>query len=81
MSGLCIIVAQIFMVASAKVIGDYSGKYGRKKLFLIGLFTVPVRCLILTLLLQVKGDAAAPQWLQVLILSTQILDGVGAGYV
>jgi MFS family permease len=51
MSGLCIIVAQIFMVCSAKICGDYSGKYGRKTLFLIGLFVVPVRCLILTGLL------------------------------
>lgn len=79
MSGLCIIVAQIFMVLSAKICGDYSGRYGRKRLFLIGLFIVPVRCLILTLLLQVRGDEAGPAWLRFLILSTQILDGVGAG--
>jgi MFS family permease len=79
MSGLCIIVAQIFMVITAKICGDYSGKYGRKNLFLIGLFTVPVRCLILTLLLQIRGDAAASPWLQFVILSTQVLDGVGAG--
>jgi MFS family permease len=79
MSGLCIIVAQIFMVMTAKVCGDYSGKYGRKGLFLIGLFTVPVRCLILTLLLQIRGDNPASSWLQFVILSTQILDGVGAG--
>jgi hypothetical protein len=79
MSGLCIIVAQIFMVITAKICGDYSGVYGRKGLFLIGLFTVPVRCLILTLLLQIRGDGSASAWLQFVILSTQILDGVGAG--
>jgi MFS family permease len=79
MSGLCIIVAQIFMVFSAKVCGDYSGKYGRKPLFLIGLFTVPARCLILTLLLVLRGDGAGSPFLRLLILSTQILDGVGAG--
>lgn len=79
MSGLCIIVAQIFMVMTAKICGDYSGKHGRKGLFLIGLFTVPVRCLILTLLLQIRGDEAASPWLQFVILSTQILDGIGAG--
>jgi hypothetical protein len=80
MSGLCIIVAQVFMVGSAKVCGDYSGKWGRKSLFLIGLFSVPVRCFILYLLTGVKNaqdDTSA--FLSVVILSTQILDGVGAG--
>ena len=79
LSGLCIIVAQIFMVMSAKICGTYSGKYGRKTIFLVGLFSVPVRCFILYLLLQVRGNGEASTFLQVLILSTQILDGVGAG--
>ena len=83
-SGLCIIVAQVVMVASAKICGEYSSQYGRKKLFLVGFFTVPVRCLILSGLTSLKnsienGGAATPLWLQVIILSTQILDGVGAG--
>jgi MFS family permease len=79
MSGLCIIVAQIFMVASAKICGDYSGVYGRKTLFLIGLFVVPIRCLILTGLLMIRGDGVGSPFMQFLILSTQIMDGVGAG--
>jgi len=81
MSGLCIIVAQVFMVMSAKICGTYSGKWGRKTLFLIGFFSVPVRCLILYFLLSLKGgeDQDASTWLQIVILSTQILDGVGAG--
>ena len=79
MSGLCIIVAQLLMVVSAKVCGDYSGTYGRKLLFLIGLFTVPVRCLILVGLLLLRGDGVGSPFVQFLILSTQILDGVGAG--
>jgi MFS family permease len=79
MSGLCIIVAQIFMVGSAKVCGDYSGQYGRKGLFLLGLLSVPVRCIILTGLLILRGDNPTSNWMQVIILSTQILDGVGAG--
>mmetsp|Transcript_12406 Transcript_12406/g.26807 ORF Transcript_12406/g.26807 Transcript_12406/m.26807 type:complete len:524 (-) Transcript_12406:194-1765(-) len=83
-SGFCIIVAQLFMVASAKICGDYSVKYGRKVLFLIGLFTVPVRCAILAGLTTLKNSFEAagnetPLWLQMIILSTQILDGVGAG--
>lgn len=78
MSGLCIIVAQIFMVASAKICGQYSGVYGRKPLFLIGLCVVPIRCLFLTLLLMIRGEGGS-QFLEFVILSTQILDGVGAG--
>jgi MFS family permease len=79
LSGLCIIVAQIFMVASAKICGDYSGRYGRKTLFLIGLFVVPIRCLILTALLIIRGEGVGSPFMQFLILSTQVLDGVGAG--
>jgi MFS family permease len=80
MSGLCIIVAQIFMVGSAKVCGDYSGLWGRKTIFLVGLFSVPIRCLILYILTGIKnGQEETSVFLQVIILSTQILDGVGAG--
>jgi MFS family permease len=80
LSGLCIIVAQIFMVLSAKVCGTYSGKHGRKPLFLIGLLSVPVRCLLLTLLLRIRGeDNKDSVLMNCFILSTQVLDGVGAG--
>jgi MFS family permease len=79
MSALCIVVAQIFMVCSAAICGNFSGKHGRKMLFMIGLFVVPVRCLILTCLLTIRGDEAGSGFMQFLILSTQILDGVGAG--
>mmetsp|Transcript_34552 Transcript_34552/g.70685 ORF Transcript_34552/g.70685 Transcript_34552/m.70685 type:complete len:472 (+) Transcript_34552:167-1582(+) len=84
LSGMCIIVAQIFMVGSAKVCGDYSGRWGRKKLFLIGMFSVPLRCLILYSLVGLKNSIEAagndvPLALEIIILSTQILDGVGAG--
>jgi MFS family permease len=80
MSGLCIIVAQVFMVMSAKICGDYSGLWGRKTIFLVGLFSVPVRCLILYALTGIKNTMAeTSMFLQVVILSTQILDGVGAG--
>jgi MFS family permease len=84
LSGMCIIVAQIFMVGSAKVCGDYSGRWGRKKLFLIGMFSVPIRCFILFSLTGIKnrieaGGNSVPLALEIVILSTQILDGVGAG--
>lgn len=80
MSGLCIIVAQFFMVGSAKVCGDYSGLWGRKTLFLVGLFSVPIRCLILYTLVGIKNaQDEASLTLQVIILSTQFLDGIGAG--
>lgn len=79
LSGMCITIAQLVMVASAKVCGTYSAQYGRKGLFLIGLGIVPIRCAILALLLTIRGDSEAGFFLQTLILSTQILDGVGAG--
>jgi MFS family permease len=79
MSGMCISVAQVIMVMAAKICGTYSGKYGRKYLFLIGLAIVPIRCAILAGLLTIKGDGDAKIWWQALTLSTQILDGVGAG--
>merc|ERR1712232_1060348 len=78
-SGLCIIVAQIVMVLSAKMCGDYSGMYGRKPLFLIGLFSVSVRCLLVTIFLNIRESSGSSFLLQTLILSTQLLDGVGAG--
>lgn len=79
MSGMCITVAQTVMVCAAKICGTYSGRYGRKWLFLIGLVIVPIRCAILAFLLTIKGDGEATVWWQAIILSTQILDGVGAG--
>lgn len=80
MSGLCIIVAQFCMVVSAKICGDYSGRYGRKTIFLAGLSSVPLRCLILTVLVAIRGEGqVGSPFMQFVILSTQILDGVGAG--
>ena len=79
LSGMCITVAQIFMVMSAKICGTYSAKYGRKWLFMIGLGIVPIRCAILAGLLTIQGDNDASLLMQGLILATQIMDGVGAG--
>jgi len=78
MSGLCIVVAQLCMVVAAKICGDYSGKFGRKILFLIGLFIVSFRCLIILGLLHLR-DVFPSAFVEGLILSTQIFDGVGAG--
>ncbi|CAB9509975.1 MFS-type transporter [Seminavis robusta] len=80
LSGLCIIVAQVFMVMSAKICGKYSAVYGRKMLFLIGFFSVPVRCLLLYgMLMMWEGQIQGNLFIQIVILSTQILDGIGAG--
>uniref|UniRef100_A0A6U2HCZ6 Major facilitator superfamily (MFS) profile domain-containing protein n=1 Tax=Pseudictyota dubia TaxID=2749911 RepID=A0A6U2HCZ6_9STRA len=80
MSCLCIIISQGVMIGSAHICGKYSGKYGRKPLFLIGFFSTPIRCLILTYLVHMRDQVAeAPLYLQLLILSTQVFDGVGAG--
>jgi len=78
MSGLCIIIAQACMVMSAKICGEYSGLYGRKGIFLVGLLSVPIRCAILTGLLHLK-EAGVGGAIDIVILSTQVLDGVGAG--
>lgn len=83
LSGSCVILAQAFMVLSASICGKYSAVYGRKLLFLIGILSVPVRCAILALLLSYRDTHYyydVPVWLNVIILSTQILDGVGAGF-
>lgn len=79
MSGFCIIIAQAFMVGSAHTCGKYSSMYGRKGLFLIGILSVPVRCAILTTLLHLKTNGYGGEIYDYLILSTQVLDGVGAG--
>lgn len=79
LSGLCIIIAQGFMVLSAKLCGDYSARRGHRFLFLIGLVTVPIRCLVLNFLLQMKDNGAEGLLTEILILSTQVLDGIGAG--
>jgi len=79
LSGLCIIVAQVCMVVSAKICGDFSGQMGRKPLFLIGLFSVGVRCLILVLLVSFRDSHGSSMLINICILSTQILDGIGAG--
>jgi len=79
MSGLCIVIGQTFMVPSAHICGKYSGMYGRKRLFLLGLLSLPVRCAMLTLLLRIKQVNSESAFLDILIMSTQILDGVGAG--
>ena len=52
--GLCIIVAQSVMVISPNVCGGYSSRFGRKPLFLIGLFSVSVRCAVLVLLITIR---------------------------
>jgi MFS family permease len=80
LSGLCIIIAQIFMVMSASICGKYSGVYGRKGIFLAGLLSVPIRCALITFLVTMKGDNNdGGLFIDILLLSTQILDGVGAG--
>lgn len=87
MSALCVIIAQAFMVVTAKFCGNYAGIYGRKTLFLVGLLALTVRCAILSMILSMKGDTGVGHdnagdsvgVFDYLILSTQMLDGVGAG--
>jgi len=82
LSGLCIFIAQLFMMFFAKICGDHSPVWGRKNLFLLGLFSLPLRCLLLVTFLEIKKSlqtSAGENLLKALILSTQLLDAVGAG--
>jgi MFS family permease len=64
----CIVAAQIVMVPMALLVGAKADRWGRKPLFLAGLFILPIRGALYTL-------SDNPFWL----VSVQLLDGVGAG--
>ena len=68
-----IVTAQITM-AAATYVGDKASLVGigRKPLFMLGLITLPLRCALI-IWWKDMGDA----WL----LSTQILDGLGGGFL
>ena len=82
LSGLCILLAQSIMMIMSKLVGDFSPYWGRKKLFLICLFSLPVRCFILSTLTTEEDRVASAlgrHICKVLILSTQLFDAIGAG--
>jgi MFS family permease len=82
LSGLCILIAQTFMAFFAKICGDYSPIWGRKMLTLTGLFSLTIRCFLLTFLVSIQDeieDHHSTYFIKALILSTQLLDSVGAG--
>jgi hypothetical protein len=84
LSGLCILIAQGFMAFFAKLCGDYSPIWGRKGLMIVGLFSLSLRCFLLTVLLTAEDSVETERGAHVikaLILSTQFLDSVGAGIV
>ena len=64
----CIITAQIVMVPMAVLVGRKADRWGRKPIFLVGFAALPLRGLLYTL-------TQNPY----LLISIQILDGVGAG--
>ena len=64
----CIITAQIVMVPMAVLVGHKADSWGRKPLFLLGFAALPVRGLLYTI-------TQNPY----VLVSIQILDGVGAG--
>ena len=82
LSGMCIFIGQAFMSWFAKICGDYSPKWGRKGLILVALSSLTIRCLFLTLLMTAKDEIVTPMGsiiIKALIISTQLLDSVGAG--
>ena len=68
-----IVLAQ-FTMSGATYAGDKmtKGGWGRKPLFLAGLLTLPLRCFLIIFWID-AGEAY--------LLSTQILDGVGGGFI
>lgn len=64
----CIIVAQLVMVVIAPIAGRLAPRWGRKPVLLIGFAALPIRGVLYTL----TNDPN-------LLISIQILDGVGAG--
>ena len=82
LSGLCIVLAQGLMSFFAKWCGDFSPYWGRKKLILVGLISLTIRCFFLTLLLSAEETVETLRGqhvIKAMILSTQFLDAVGAG--
>lgn len=64
----CIITAQMVMVPMAVLVGRRADRWGRKPLFLVGFAALPIRGVLYTL----TQDPYV-------LVSIQILDGVGAG--
>jgi MFS family permease len=65
---VCIVVAQLVMVVVAPLAGRFAPRWGRKRVLLIGFAALPIRGVLYTL-------TSNPY----LLISIQILDGVGAG--
>jgi len=82
LSGSVVVIAQGFMVLSSKFAGDYTPLWGRKQLMVVGLFSLPLRCALLVLLLYIKESIGSnSSVLEALILSTQLIDAIGMGIV
>jgi MFS family permease len=64
----CIVAAQLVMIPTSILAGKLAETWGRKPVFLIGLAVLPIRGLLYTL-------SNSP----ILIVSVQLLDGIGAG--
>lgn len=83
LSGLCILIAQACMAVVARWSGLQSGYRGRKPFVLLGLTALCFRCLVLAALMYAKDNGAnsvlSGLVLQLLLLSTQLLDALGAG--
>jgi MFS family permease len=82
LSGTCIFVGQAFMSWFARICGLYSPKWGRKGLIVVALSSLTIRCFSLTVLMTANAQAVTPiesVIIKTLIVSTQLLDSVGAG--
>ena len=91
LSGLCILIAQACMAFVARWCGDLSAQIGRKPLVVLGLASLSFRCFLLTGLFRAEDwfvehfddqdvmEERGLVFLKACILSTQLLDSLGAG--
>lgn len=78
--GMCICISQSVMIFVAKACGDYSLIIGRKPLFLTGLYSLPIRCFLVAFLINYRLEHGDSIMLRIGLLSTEIFDGIGAGF-
>lgn len=75
-AAMAVITAQLSMVASACAAGWMVPRVGTKPLFIVALSAIPIRGVIIVALLAYYADAPGSN---VLLLSTQLLDGLAGG--
>lgn len=69
-----ICIAQLLMIPSALLVGQKSKEWGTKNLFLMGMLIIPLRGVIILACIAHPGENTA------MLILTQLLDGIAAGF-